>query len=47
MNKRMIPEPARDLRTEVQLDLLGRNAFVMTMIGSVAFVLACVSVIWT
>ncbi|MEQ1502738.1 MAG: hypothetical protein ABMB14_10940 [Myxococcota bacterium] len=36
----------RDLpRDEVAMQLLGKNIFVITMIGAVAFVIACVSVL--
>jgi hypothetical protein len=46
MSKPIPPEPRVPERDEVQMDMLGHNAFVVTMIGSVAFLVACCAVLF-
>lgn len=38
-------EPRDTVRDELHMQLLAQNAFVVTMIGAVAFVVACLSVL--
>lgn len=39
-------DPRNPARDELQMELLGKNAFVVTMVGSVAFLVACLTVLW-
>lgn len=44
MHKGTAQEPHDPTRDSLHMELLARNAFVVTMIGAVAFVVACLMV---